>query len=299
MNTAQLKKWFANKLKYRGTVDGPLKFKLGSFNISIITNTSMDRVRIYAEICDIADIDTKDLLNANFHSTQDVNYAIHKGKIYSLFKHYISQLTVKEFDDAFNQVLELARNTVQGDYECGDLYYIRGYETSKKEKGRYENVNQLWGKCLNEKNKNKKGKIFENFVKEFLYLEPGLRKSKQNFLTKNEEMDIMIQNKIGSPYWLMLGSPHILVECKNTRENTEAEAIRNFAGKIENHTNFCKLGLFFSISNFSKGCYTELLRYGRTQVKIALINKNDINEFLKKKFSMREFLEDSIHKSII
>jgi hypothetical protein len=100
---------------------------VGIFDIHIWAEPSTDRIRIHIPICDVSDIDVKEALAANFHSTQDVHYAIDNGKINSVFTHWFSDLTERELDEGFLQTIELAQNTIHGEYECGDLVLISAY----------------------------------------------------------------------------------------------------------------------------------------------------------------------------
>lgn len=297
MNVKQLRSWFRTRLGYKGS-DFFISTNVGIFDVHVWAEPSTDRIRIHIPICDVSDIDVKEALEANFHSTQDVHYAIHKGKIYSVFTHWFSDLTEREMDEGLQQVIQLAQNTIHGEYYSGNMILVSAYNESLKDKLTKSKVKRLWPQCQKITTPKKRGKQFEIFVKKLLSLEQGFQVVKANLRTVNEEIDILIQNKVISPHWLKYGSPYIFVECKNHKDKIESKDIREFVAKIRNHPGHCTLGFFFSANGFTDGCYKELIGLRNTQVKLALIDGDMIETFFKKNQELKEFLEDKIPLSI-
>jgi predicted Mrr-cat superfamily restriction endonuclease len=159
-------------------------------------------------------------------------------------------------------------------------------------------VKKLWNECKEVTLPKKRGKLFELFVQKLFSLEFGLHIVKPNLKTVNEEIDILIQNKITSPHWLKYGSPYIFVECKNHEKPIESKDIREFVTKIRNHPGHCTLGFFFSTSGFTKGCFQELVGIRNLPISLALIDGSMIDNFFKNRLELKEFLEEQIPNSI-
>jgi len=174
----------------------------------------------------------------------------------------------------------------------------QAYNEALKDKLTKSKVKKMWNECKKITDKRKKGKVFEDFTKKLLVLEHGFLIDKPNKQTINEEIDILVQNKVTSTHWIMYGSPYIMVECKNKSEPIESKELRDFITKIENHSGYCTLGLFLSTSGFTKGCKTELVSLRRTPIKLALIDGKSIDNFFKSNMEVKEFLEQFITESI-
>ncbi len=297
MNEKQLHQWFKTRLGYEGN-ETFLSKDVGIFEVHFWAEPSTDRIRIHTSICDVSDVNIKEVLEANFHSTQDVNYAIHKGKIFAVFTHWFGDLTERELDEAFQQIIQLAQNTIHGEYYSGNMILVSAYNEALKDKLTKTKVKKLWSKCQKITAPKQRGKEFEIFVKKLLSLEQGFRIVKPNMRTVNEEIDILVQNKIISPHWLKYGSPYIFVECKNHKEKIESKDIREFVAKIRNHPGHCTMGFYFSVSDFTKGCFSELVGIRNTPIKLVLINGKMVDDFFKTNLELKEFLEEQIPESI-
>ena len=318
MDTNELNSWFRKTLKYKGPSVNKLDVEVDGFNFSIVSDPPMNRIRVQAEICDTKDVDLKLVLRANYHSTQDVHYSIHLGKVYGLFTHWLKELTEFELDKAYNQILELAKNTLMGVYWSGDMVLSPAIEEAEEEeltedkpkmvlspafektedkKITDDELMNSWADCCNESDQHLKGRLLEGFVKSFLSRESGFKRI-NTLRTENEEFDLLIVNDVESPHWQNYHSPFILLECKNTRDKIPISDVRNFFWKIENHSNACKLGFLVSVGGFTKGSIDELMRLGSREFVVGLIDGDDINEFFEEPIPVTDFLIHSLINSI-
>jgi hypothetical protein len=84
---------------------------ISGFPVLIRTQESANRMRIMAAIAEAADISKEDLyrlLEANYHSTWDVRYAIANGAVVSVFMHPLAELNRELFARALFQVVRCA-----------------------------------------------------------------------------------------------------------------------------------------------------------------------------------------------
>jgi len=159
-------------------------------------------------------------------------------------------------------------------------------------------LKEVWYKCKKERNRQKKGKLLEDFfVKLFERVENFILVDKR-LNTVNEELDIVFRNNVDKPFWISLNSPHIIIECKNWNNKIQAEVIRSFETKMINHINLTKIGIFVAASGYESGCFVEQVRGGRGENVIVLISGNEIDKFLESSQDTIEWMEQLISSCI-
>lgn len=97
-----------------------VKGGLGSWEVSyreksltILTSEEHNRMRIVSPIVKLSEVDAKDrliLLEANFDKALDAKYAVYNEIVWSSFTHPLGELTVEQFKDAMDQVVNLVNN---------------------------------------------------------------------------------------------------------------------------------------------------------------------------------------------
>ena len=141
-----------------------------------------------------------------------------------------------------------------------------------------------------------KGKKFEDLV-EFIFSSSDFFEIIDKRLNNgDEEIDMIIKNNVPRSFWTSLISPCIFIECKNWSSNIGTKEIRDFEGKMRNHSKLIKLGLFISLNGFSKECLTELKRASRDEFHIALIEEKDLIELIESDLDVTLWLEKVITK---
>ncbi len=142
--------------------------------------------------------------------------------------------------------------------------------------------------------KYQKGLILERIV-ELLFGENGaFEVIDKRVSTGDEEIDLVIKNTIGSPFWQAFNSPLFFVECKNWNKSVGSKEIRDFEIKLQNHSKLAKIGFFVSYNGFTSEAITELKRAGREDYHIVLLDKNHINDYLKSKKRFYLWLENIV-----
>lgn len=134
--------------------------------------------------------------------------------------------------------------------------------------------------AIKEKNRHKKGELFEILISE-IFSHPTLKVLEKRFNNQDEEIDLVLENSSADGFWQGLNSPLILVECKNwASESVGAKELRDFEGKIQNRRTLCKLGIFFALGDVSSECDQFLLRLSRVDHSIVLVRREKLVEFL-------------------
>ncbi|MEA1925390.1 MAG: phospholipase D-like domain-containing protein [Candidatus Altiarchaeota archaeon] len=161
-------------------------------------------------------------------------------------------------------------------------------------------LRRLWAQVISEqqKDKHKKGKILEEFSRLFFSFDDGLVVDDVNLRTEDEEIDIVLKNKINDPFWQQLKSPFIFIECKNWSSKVGTDELKKFRTDVSDHGNLTNIGLFIAVNGFTKGINTQQIRVVKDDKILCAVEGKDIETFLNSKISLIEFLEELIKQSI-
>lgn len=160
-------------------------------------------------------------------------------------------------------------------------------------------LHRAWDETKLDLDAHTKGKRLEKFCKLFFSLNDELVVAKCNYLTKDEEIDLIIKNKVNDPFWIQLNSPHIFVECKNWSSKMDAPSIKLFVGKIGDHSNLSRIGICISVNGFTKTASISQIRAGNKNLVLVFISGDDLDDFFDSNIRIIQFLEKLITKSIV
>ncbi len=146
--------------------------------------------------------------------------------------------------------------------------------------------------------KYEKGKNFEDFIRQLFSINPEFIFFDSNVNLKDEEIDLIYRNNSNRPFWMSFHSPQIFIECKYWQKRVEAKHFGIFEGKLIDHSNLCKIGIFISMSGFTSGFNEKLKRMGRDDHTIILISGDDIIKFLNTSIDFYDWLENLVSSSI-
>lgn len=137
-----------------------------------------------------------------------------------------------------------------------------------------------------------RGKALED-ITEILFSEiSGLDVIDKKYSNGDEEIDLLLKNDLNKPFWSAFSSPLIFVECKNWQEKIGTAELRDFEGKLRNHSKLVKIGIFVGFNGFSREVITELKRSSKEDYHIALITRDDLENFISSKESVLHWLEE-------
>lgn len=123
--------------------------------------------------------------------------------------------------------------------------------------------------------------------------EPELRVIEKNFRTAEEEIDILASNGLTDPFWVAHGSPLILVECKNWTEKPGMPELRIFESKIRDRGALCKIGIFVSISGFTKTFLKRLKNFQTADGVIFAVDGSDVERIVTSKMRLTDWLREA------
>jgi len=166
-------------------------------------------------------------------------------------------------------------------------------DTAKKDR-----ITRSLREAAEETDRFRKGRLLEKALTELFESDDSFRIARTNLNNEDEELDIVIHNNSTRPFLISLSSPIILLECKNWRRSIGSPEVRDFEGKLRNHSNLCRLGLLVSLNGFSKDCDTFLKRMGRGDQVVVPISGDDISEYLSGTDALEDWVQDKISKSV-
>lgn len=162
------------------------------------------------------------------------------------------------------------------------------------------NICDLWKSVVSESDSKEKGKNLEKIAEFILKIDQNFEVMDIDRRTASEEIDIVISNLGRTGFYSQIGSPMILMECKNWSSKVDAKTIRDFVGKVRNRPKpFCSIGILLTASGITRDAKKELLRYSGQNFIIVTVEEKDIKLMISKKQSFSEMLEDRIKASLL
>lgn len=137
-----------------------------------------------------------------------------------------------------------------------------------------------------------KGKELEKLIDTVFSSVDGLKVVDRRLNTGDEEIDIQVKNNLAKPFWTAFASPFILVECKNWSRKVGASDIRDFEGKLRNHSNVTKIGIFIAYNGFTSEATTHIQRMSRGTQHLVFVTGDDLRRLTDRETDVLEWLED-------
>jgi hypothetical protein len=140
-------------------------------------------------------------------------------------------------------------------------------------------------------NSQAKGEALESLMAVVFSIKPHLEVAERNFRTGDEEIDVILKNNVPRPFWISLGSPLLFVECKNWSRPVGAPEIRNFAGKLGNHSPRTRVGIVVAPGGFTSEAREAVKRLSGQPHTLALVDGADLRELTDGGNSVLDWLE--------
>jgi hypothetical protein len=134
-----------------------------------------------------------------------------------------------------------------------------------------------------------KGPALEDLVAEIFETEPGFRVAERRYNIGDQELDLVVRNHVDDPFWQALGSPLILVECKNWSSRVGTNELRNFETKLRDHP-MARVGFFVALNGVTREATAALHRATREAYRIVVLTLADLNELVQEEISAIEWL---------
>lgn len=156
-----------------------------------------------------------------------------------------------------------------------------------------QDLKKLWQQCNTEKNANKKGRLFEIFCEEMFNMHPQLNVVKRNYISNEEEFDLVIENNANEGTLAKFDS-YIIVECKNISDKVKVESINHFITKLSNRSN-TNPGIIITTGEFPRSI--ERKKQSLDGKRLVTINGKRLDSFLNNKESIENLISECILES--
>jgi hypothetical protein len=143
-----------------------------------------------------------------------------------------------------------------------------------------------------------KGEALESLMAAAFSIKPQLQVVERTYSTGDEEIDLIVKNNVARPFWQSLGSPLIFVECKNWTAPVGAPEVRNFEGKLQNHTPMTRVGILVAPGGFTSEAINAIKRSSRDPYSIALATRKDLEHLAYGAETVLDWLERILWKPI-
>ncbi|MFZ5444345.1 MAG: response regulator [Myxococcota bacterium] len=137
-----------------------------------------------------------------------------------------------------------------------------------------------WQGCMTESNRNRKGALLERVVKLLFASTPGFENVSTELRNDNEQLDIVIENRVKDGPWAKEQSAYFIGECKNWSSKADAAEARNFWSRFDVKNRRVRAGFFISLGGFTAGFEKTRLERSATDVVVVLVTKDDVQAWI-------------------
>lgn len=137
-----------------------------------------------------------------------------------------------------------------------------------------------WDRARAETDRNRKGKLLEELVKDLFRATPGFEHVKTRLSNESEEIDVVIENRSDDPLWRNDGTQYLLAECKNWSSHCDASEFRNFHSKLTGKYKRARTGFFIAPGGFTSGFFQEKARRTENEVLVIPINAEALERWI-------------------
>ncbi|MBM0201953.1 restriction endonuclease [Micromonospora sp. STR1s_5] len=145
-----------------------------------------------------------------------------------------------------------------------------------------------------------RGNALEGLVDALIRTEsPELRVVEKNYRTSEEEIDLLLSNSLQDPFWIAHHSPLILIECKNWKAKAGVPELRVFESKIRDRSALCRIGIFVSLSGFTRPFLDRLKAFQLTGGVIFAIDGAELRAIVESRVRLTDWLSaEGVRRSL-
>lgn len=112
-------------------------------------------------------------------------------------------------------------------------------------------LRSTWDRARGTTDRNRKGKLLEELVKDLFRATPGFEHVKTRLDNDIEEIDVVIENRSDDPLWKHDGASYLLAECKNWSTKCGSAELGSFYNKLTTKYGRASTGFFIAPGGFA------------------------------------------------
>lgn len=141
-------------------------------------------------------------------------------------------------------------------------------------------LRSLWASARTESDRNRKGKLLEELVKNLFRATPGFENVTTRLHNEIEEIDIVVENRSDDPVWKHDGASYLLAECKNWSSPCGSAEFRNFHSKLTTKYGRAHTGLFIATGGFTSAFHEARAAHKAQNVLVIPVDADDLDRWI-------------------
>lgn len=142
-------------------------------------------------------------------------------------------------------------------------------------------VRTTWSSAISETDRNRKGRLLEELVKLLFKATPGFERVSTELHTRDEQIDIVVENRSDDPIWRKDGSAYLLGECKHWSSPCGAPEFRNFYEKLTTKYQRARTGFVVALGGFTKTFFEARAKKELGDVLVIAIDADDLKRWVE------------------
>jgi ActR/RegA family two-component response regulator len=142
-------------------------------------------------------------------------------------------------------------------------------------------LRSTWSAAMAETDANRKGRLLEELVKLLFKATPGFERVSTELHTRDEQIDVVVENRSDDPVWRKDGSTYLLGECKHWSSPCGAPEFRNFYEKLTTKYQRARTGFIVAVGGFARTFFEARAKKEMAEVVVVAIDRDDLERWVE------------------
>lgn len=141
-------------------------------------------------------------------------------------------------------------------------------------------LRELWERARAEPDRNRKGRLLEELVKDLFRATPGFEYVKTRLDNDIEEIDIVVENRSDDPLWRNDGASYLIAECKNWSSKCGSSELGDFLRKLTTKFGRVRTGFFIAPGGFTEAFHEARAGEKKTDVLVIPVDAEGLTAWI-------------------
>jgi CheY-like chemotaxis protein len=143
-----------------------------------------------------------------------------------------------------------------------------------------QGLRAMWERARAEPDRNRKGKLLEELVKDLFRATPGFEYVKTRLDNEIEEIDIVVENRSDDPLWRNEGASYLIGECKNWSSKCGSSELGDFLRKLTTKFGRVRTGFFIAPGGFTEAFHEARAGEKKTDVLVIPVDAEGLEAWI-------------------
>lgn len=139
---------------------------------------------------------------------------------------------------------------------------------------------EMWDRTRVETDRNRKGRLLEDLVKDLFRATPGFEHVKTRLDNEIEEIDVVIENRSDDPLWRNDGASYLIAECKNWSSKCGSAEFGTFLRKLTTKFGRVRTGFFIAPGGFTEAFHEARAGEKKSDVLVIPVDAKDLEAWV-------------------